>query len=301
MTDFDRLERLVRIRDSGGLTEDEFQAEKAKLLATAQPDTIEAPPPAAHNRWLLGGGIATALVLLLAIMVEQHRPAAASKSAMDDNRVVPAIDNNAVAGASNAAAVSTPTATPADGSYAWATSIFRMGENPAYIEKILGPSKQKDRNSLFYSLQGCPVTYLTKGSKVTGIQMGVSDNCTPEVKGNVVTPRTNFGAVYSDFGFLQTSCLMLCGNKADPTIEYVVPGPHSDNFIGVSYSTYYDDGADIWGEEIAKANGVASAFDVPSDAFYCPAKPSQAVIDAMKNAKVQSVTIGVKVDECAQW
>lgn len=304
MTDFDKLERLVRLRNSGGLTVEEFQAEKAKLLATKPLNTIGDSPPKARTPWIIGGGIAAALVMLVVAFVALQRPSVTGPdNEIAENTFAPARDGIVLASASNAAVIAT--ATPAEGSYAWATSIFRIGENPAYIEKVLGPPKQKNQNLLFYSIQGCVVNYLTKDFEVTGIRISIDDDCTPEVKNRLITPQTTFGSIYTDFGFLQTSCLMLCGNKADPTIEYVVPGPHSDNFIGVSYSTYEDEdddeGGAIWADEIVKAKGVANVFEVPHGGFYCPPEPSLAVTNAMKNAKVLSVTIGVDVEKCDEW
>lgn len=302
MTDFDKLERLIRIRDSGRLTEEEFLTEKAKLLAVAQPSMSEAPPTAARNWWLSGGVIVTVLAISVAAVIAVQRPSdsASQDTMMGENVAAPANDHT-IAGATDTAGTSSPM-TLAEGSYAWATSIFRVGENPAYIEKILGPPRQKAHNSLFYNLRGCPVSYLIKGTKVTGIEIAILDECTPDIKGQAITPQTEFSSIYSNFGFLQTSCLTLCGNKADPTVEYVVPGPHSDNFIGVSYSTNdAEEGVTVWRNEIAKAKGVASYFDVPSDGFYCPPKPSQVVVNAMKSAKIGSVTMGNDVEKCKEW
>lgn len=300
MTDLDNLERLVRLRDNGGLTEEEFLAEKVKLLAVAPPSETKSENTPS---WVLFGGasaIALAMIVAVVAMLQRQSPLEPQNSALT-NVVVPA-DDQASAGAAAHTVENSPPASLKEGSYAWATSIFRVGENPAYIEKVLGPAQQKDSASLFYNMKDCPVQYMTKNGKVIGIHIAVLNNCRPEINGRVITPQMKFDSVYSERGFLQTSCLMDCGNKADPTVEYVVPGPHSDNFIGVRYSTYDgDEGITIWGSEIAKAKGVASDSDVPFGGFYCPPKPSQAVVNAMKNATISSVTIGVDVEKCDEW
>jgi len=41
---YDALERLQRLRDSGALTDEEFQAEKRRLLGHGAPDAVGAPP-----------------------------------------------------------------------------------------------------------------------------------------------------------------------------------------------------------------------------------------------------------------
>ena len=299
MTDLDKLERLVRLKESGGLTQEEFKSEKAKLLASLQSGGAKTLPAAAENWWLVGIGGVLVILLIALVILQSHPSKDTSGKAANHNLVGEAISDHLISGAADTQALS---AGVVEGSYSWATSESLIGANPEYIEKVLGPPVQKDATSLFYNdLQGCIVNYLTKGSKITSIQIIITDKCAPEVKGRIITPQTTFGSVSDEFGFLQTSCLALCGNKADPTIEYVIPGPHSSNFIDVSYSTYDTDSSTIWENEITRANGVTSIFDVPDGALQCPGKPTQAAVAAMKNATVSSVTIGVDLEECVEW
>lgn len=301
MTDLDKLERLVRLKESGGFTEEEFQAEKAKLLVAAQSGTVEDLLNARQNWWIIGGVFVASLLILLFLMpILQQRPSSVgSDNAVEGETIAAAMGDDVNTGAADKLA---PSEALAKGSYAWATSDLRIGANPEYIEKVLGPPAQKDSNSLFYNeLQGCIVNYITKGSKVTSIQIIITEKCTPEVNGNLITPQTTFGSIYDDFGFLMTSCLSMCGNKADPTIEFVIPGPHSSNFIDVRYSTYDTDGSTVWENEIARANGVTSIFDVPEGALRCPEQPTQAAVNAMKGAKVSDVTIGIDLEQCVEW
>jgi hypothetical protein len=84
---YDALERLQRLRESGALTDEEFQAEKRRLLGHGVDEPVEAPAPAeteelievreeAHSRlplfFLIGAGVlivAIVLGLLLGRMV----------------------------------------------------------------------------------------------------------------------------------------------------------------------------------------------------------------------------------------
>lgn len=94
---------------------------------------------------------------------------------------------------------------------------------------------------------------------------------------------------------------MGCGNRADPTIEYVIPGPHANAFIGVSYSTYDTTESAVWEHEIARKLGLSDIWDVPSEEFLCPPKPSRAVYEAMKDATISDVTIKVDAGDCPNW
>lgn len=306
MTDFDKLERLVRLRDSGGVTEQEFLAEKAKLLSASGSNTEKGASAETRKRWLIGSGIALVVAMAIAGVVAVNRPT--DEGGTSDIDVASPADAIPVAPPADAlqsessVPAALPTAMPPEGSYAWATSIFRIGENPAYIEKVLGPARHKSRRLLSYNLSGCPIDYQLQGNEVSGISMIVSMGCTPYVQGRIITPQTQFSSVFRPSGFLKTSCLINCGNKADPTVQYVAPGSHADNFIGASYETFpSEEVTTAWASEIAKSKGVASDIDLPYDAFYCPSRPSQVVVNAMKSATIQTVVVGKDVERCAEW
>lgn len=75
MTDYDTLERLVRLRDSGGLSEQEFQAEKAKLLAKPHP-AADKSSSGARKLWLIGAGAVALIVIVAASLFSvKHSPA----------------------------------------------------------------------------------------------------------------------------------------------------------------------------------------------------------------------------------
>jgi hypothetical protein len=101
----DRLERLVRLRDSGALTEQEFEDQKGQILRSLTPDEqTEAAPSepqardSAHSRrqamWWIGG-IAVASAILMVLW--SYRPGATAP---------PATSNQSANSAANGAGTS---------------------------------------------------------------------------------------------------------------------------------------------------------------------------------------------------
>jgi hypothetical protein len=67
---YDELERLQRLRESGALTDEEFQAEKRRLLghqSIAPPEEAGAPPPQAPSRRRIWIALGVAALVLAAI------------------------------------------------------------------------------------------------------------------------------------------------------------------------------------------------------------------------------------------
>lgn len=287
-----QLERLVRLRDNGGLSETEFEAEKAKILDARQSHSIPLSTPVIQE-WILPAG-AVIIVFLVIFLIAINLSSTDDQYESPVEAMAPAIQDRSGLSADNKL--------PSEGTYEWATSSFRIGENPNYIESILGASRKRSSDSMIYDIDGCFINFLIEGTAVSGIQMGLSPKCTPIIKDRVITEKTKLLDVIHSFGLLQTPCLSLCGNKADPFVEYVVAGSHAENFIGVSYMLWdAERGVDLWSQEIVRAKGVKDTFDVPEGGFHCPPTPSQSVLSAMMDAEISSVTIGLNVDKCAPW
>lgn len=99
MTDrFEALERLARLRDSGALTLEEFDREKAKLL-----EVPPAPDPTVKPNttlWLIGGLCGVVLAVIAGYMVggaagrQVERESAPRQTSSPDNAVQPSSQSN---------------------------------------------------------------------------------------------------------------------------------------------------------------------------------------------------------------
>lgn len=307
MAEIDELERLVRLRDSGALTQDEFMQSKSLLLAKrSERHAIGAFVRSRRGLFALSGIIV--LTLGIVFFSQQAAPWEEAGSAFDPKTADASFTGQSSEASNISAGLSSTafqrqnrSAGKSIGSYDWATSSDRMFENPDYIQEVLGTPTRRSSGNLFYNVEGCFINYIITDFAISGIQMGVSDECAPSVNGRTITSRTTFGTIYEGGGFLMAACLRLCGNRADPTIEYVLPGPHANAFIGVSYSTIDTAESETWEREIARNLGFSDIWDVPSEKFLCPPKPSTVVYEAMKDATISNVTIQVDAGKCPSW
>lgn len=295
MPDLGKLEQLNRLRESGALTQDEFNREKAIILAAGQ-------AKASNNSLKIAIAAAIiAVVVVIAILVgrnvsgpgnqpEQQEVLQPSTSMANVQEAEPA--ENTIAPAIPVAAP-TPSAT-----LDWAFSEEIIGLNPTYVEGKLGPAKSKGGESWEFEVEGCAVTYTVAGSVITRVSTFAKVGCQPKVKGTTITPRTTFGQLKGSYDIIRSSCIESCGNAADPTIELYKPGFHANNFIEVVYSSRYGDGQqkamDRWAKAIRTAHGKnPDEFDSSDyEWFQCVSKPDASVVKALALEQVGHVTIG---------
>lgn len=307
MSDADELDKLVRLRDSGVLTQEEFQQAKMRLLTNK--NEIRGISALLGNKrnliTLVSAAVFVfALILFLQPATRSNATDIGDEAGARNGLILSGIGDNVQPSAdlkSKAIERQDTNLGEPMGSYAWATSPDRMFENPDYIQEVLGTPQRRSSDNLFYNLGGCWINFIINDFAISGIQMGISDQCEPKVGGRTITSTTTFGDVYESGGFLMAACLRLCGNRADPTIDYVIPGPHANAFIGVSYSTIDTAQSEVWENEIARNLGFSDVWDVPSEKFLCPPKPSPATYEAMKDATISNVTIKVDAGDCPKW
>ncbi|MDP9472516.1 MAG: SHOCT domain-containing protein [Chloroflexota bacterium] len=276
MDDLDRLERLDRLRQRGALTEEEFQAQKARLLGGQVP-----PGRPQDVRWLWAA--IPLIVLLLAALATfglgRSEPQIAAKAAAIGAGTAAARDPmNPLTRSGD----ETSPVLPASASqpYAMATSTAVIGVNPAYLEAKLGPAREKGRGFMTFEVAGCLVHYDVEESKITSFSADVSDHCHPAVHGDPVTPRTSFGQLLREasWGGFRADCIDACGNAADPSIELFYPGSRASQFMEVSYEASRHEqigqAMDRWEQHIRRQRGLAE-FEMPADleTFSCVDAP----------------------------
>jgi len=185
--------------------------------------------------------------------------------------------------------------------FSWATNPERIGSNPAYLEKVLGPAERKDDISWSFEVQGCEITYALEDNSVVSFGAEISPSCHMLVNGMPITHATTFGQVGRVLGGDLTSYCIggSCGNAADPTIDLFIPGSRATGFIDTridgKYDTIQQRAMDIWQASIRRQHG-STTDDLDYRLFNCISSPPPAVTAVMRNERVNSVTIGRDLD-----
>ena len=286
-TDLDRLERLSRLRESGALTDEEFEAKKQEILSAGQVPKTSVP------RWVLWALGAAGLASLAAVIGLW-----AGSSATETMTGAGAAN---VTARPTAAMEPEPTPTPTPPSpaelLAFATSESVIGMTPTFLEQKLGTPKEKRPNSLVYELAGCTITYWSDDDEVTTFFFDVTPSCRVAVRGTRIGPDTTFGEVArkAGGGILIASCLANCGNAADPTIDLRFPATRVYNNVGVSFSSDYyqaSDALSLWEKAVRKQRGLDEFGPTDdSDAFNCAIDPPQDVKRLANRMKVRTVWV----------
>jgi hypothetical protein len=290
MHDLERLERLNRLRTEGALTEEEFEAQKRAILE---------PKPDRSSRHV---AVAVAAVLLIAAMIVTFvllRPVQAENESVfpSETTLTPApltvetpTDVLPVGEMPNAA----PSADEARAaSIRWATSRDVLGANPAFVEQRLGVPREKDRHGLTFNLNGCEVRYSLEGTVVKSFYVRTDRNCRLNLNGRTITAQTTLGSLARQGARWEASCLALCGNAADPTVNLVEGGSRADGFVTVSYATSDSQAVDAWAEAVERLHGYGP-FDIPAGVespFQDAKNPPAAALPSLLRARVNSVFV----------
>ncbi|WP_296721997.1 SHOCT domain-containing protein [Erythrobacter sp.] len=288
-TDLDRLERLNRLRETGALTAEEFDAKKREILFAVK------EPPAAVPRWLTWAfGIVALAALVGAAALWSRSSGTAASSSQGSALVAAAPAPEIELEPAQTAEVSAPSAAEL---LAFATSESIIGMTPAFLEQKLGIPKEKRPTSLVYDVGGCTITYWSEDDEVTTFFFDVARSCRVNVRGTRVGPDTTFGDILrrSDWGALTATCLANCGNAADPTIDLRYRATRLNNDIGISFSSDYDQSSDalsLWEKAVRQQRGLDEyAPTDDSDAFNCAIDPPENVERLATRLKVETVWV----------
>lgn len=286
-TDLDRLECLSRLRESGALTDEEFEAKKQEILSAGQVLKISVP------RWVLWALGAAGLASVAAVIGLWAGSSVTETVTGAGAAVVTARPT----GSMQPELKPTPTPPSPAELLAFATSESVIGMTPTFLEQKLGTPKEKRPNSLVYELAGCTITYWSDDDEVTTFFFDVTRSCRVAVRGTRIGPDTTFGEIarQAGGGILTASCLANCGNAADPTIDLRYPAIRAYNNVGVSFSSDYDQASDalgLWEKAVRKQRGLDEfAPTDDSDAFNCAIDPPQDVKRLANRLKVRTVWV----------
>jgi hypothetical protein len=187
-----------------------------------------------------------------------------------------------------------------------------LGVETTYFEKISGSAKYKSGETRTYLIDGCSVFTENSGGKVNSLGMSLSKKCTFDL--NKFFNGYNFPATnkmtFGDFeikagpGKFTASCLLNCGNAADPSVSNIWTGSRADGGIRVKMEvSLVDDpalnAADKWRSAILENESEQWIYD---GKFNCGKNKYDQVANAVfKKVKFDTITIGsidVNLEEC---
>jgi hypothetical protein len=133
------------------------------------------------------------------------------------------------------------------------SSIFQsemLNAQIAYLETITGPAMHviptlggvQIRD---YRVNGCKVTAYAKDAAVLAYSLDLNPKCNINLGaflGNGysstegLTIAKFIKGVFGTDMRVQASCLDLCGNAADPTVDFTFEGPHAVNFVSIVFT-----------------------------------------------------------------
>lgn len=285
--DLDKLEQLDRLRRSGALTEEEFQAEKALLGGQ-----VERTPSRRRNlRYGLIGMVALLSLGATAVAIFRDLP-----EAVDGSRKAPS-SGLPVSKAGIVEQETPPATTPPSGQvslFDWATSEGVLGVTPEYLRSKLGVPKYQTREAMTFDVGGCDVEYTIGASQVKSFSTEVTGRCQPTILGARLTPRTKFASL-DNGGELVADCLYSCGNAADPTVDLYFPASHARGFIGHRFHGKHSDATgraiEAWEKSVRAANNIPE-FEWADDVFSCATKPPPNVAAIAREITVSWVAVG---------
>ena len=178
----------------------------------------------------------------------------------------------------------------------------------AYLESITGPAIHIHAagagiQARDYRVDGCRVTTYAKGSEAIAYALDLTSKCNFNLgdflgNGYGSTAGLTIGKfAKGSFGAhlrARSSCISLCGNAADPTVDFTWEGPHAANFVSVVLTITVADDRSVdasrrWAAVMQEKEGDDY---VTATKFNCNNRYDDAAATAFGNIKITKITIG---------
>jgi hypothetical protein len=178
----------------------------------------------------------------------------------------------------------------------------------AYLETITGPAMhiypgRDDVQTRHYPVDGCKMYAYAHGTGIIGYSLFLTPNCNFNLgnflgSGYSSTNNLTIGKfVKAGFGAdmrVQADCIYLCGNAADPTVDFTFEGPHAVNYISIVLTvSLAEDSAAAAARRWEKVIRATENEDYVTEArFNCSPKYDAAAIQAFADVPVFQITLG---------
>jgi len=203
-------------------------------------------------------------------------------------------------------------ATSAEAAAAKLARVFRfemLHAQVAYLETIVGPPmhvQNPDDEGIAardYRVDGCEVTAYVSGNEVLSYSLRLTPKCNfslgdflgngyPSTDGLTVAKFA--GGAFGANLRAQSSCAYLCGNAADPEVDFTWEGPHAANFLIVVLTISLADGraAEAAGKWTTVMRQNEGDDYVTETRFNCSDKYDAVAIEAFAKVRVTTITVG---------
>jgi hypothetical protein len=179
-----------------------------------------------------------------------------------------------------------------------------------YLEHLVGPAMHvspgsKGAQLRDYEVQGCHVI-ATVASKAPGLRsiqalsLDLSPRCNFDLTAFRLSPLSTRDLTISKVPFwnsldFEADCISLCGNAADPTVDFIQQSSHASNWVAVIYTITVASNQSVTASEALRETIQASEGEdyVTNTKFNCNAKYGPLALRLFANIPVNRITIGL--------
>lgn len=178
-----------------------------------------------------------------------------------------------------------------------------------YLEHLIGPAMHVITlaggiSLRDYQVDGCRVDAKISSQSgspaVQALSLILSPRCNIDLSAFRLAPLSTRGLTISripdwnSLGF-ESDCISLCGNAADPTVDFIQQSSHATNWIGVIYTITIIsdpslDAIEKLRDLIQKREGEDYIIDTK---FNCDQKYNRQALESFANVPVSKITIGI--------
>ena len=184
-----------------------------------------------------------------------------------------------------------------------------LGAQVNYLEHKIGPAMHvyklsEGMESREYRVNGCQITAYASHGAIEGYSLSLRPNCNFNL-GNFMgsgygsTTGLTVGAFLRAWKgtmvlHAESECIDMCGNAADPSMDFIFEGPHAMNYLNVQLTVVLDEkqsieAAEKLTDDLKRNEG--SEY-VTNTKFNCNNKYDALASKLFANVPVRSITVG---------
>ena len=186
-----------------------------------------------------------------------------------------------------------------------------LGADLAYFESVTGPARNTFGNQKVYKMGRCDVTVGVDEGKIRWFEVEIKPACEFNVYAFIFNFRGNpipinqltfekFEAITGDHGEFSATCLMSCGNAADPIVYQHWSGSRADANIEVSIGVALSSdtalaAAGKWEQAMLKNNSEDWVIDGKFNCSDAARRYQPIARAAFKHVKASSISVGYQI------
>lgn len=192
--------------------------------------------------------------------------------------------------------------------------IFRyemIGSQVAYLEKTTGPAlsvlQLGDFENREYRVESCKVEAYVNHGVAMGYSLELGPKCNVDLgdivsRSNVSTKGLTLAKFHADTTgdvHARSNCISMCGNAADPSIDFVWSGPHAARNIMVVFSITLSTRSSLDAKDrlLRILRAKENEEYIVDTKFSCDRKYDRAALDIFSNIAINKITVGFDPNE----